>query len=341
MDEEFRSSRRKDDHLRITLEEDVQSGIKTGLDEVRLVHEALPEMRLEEVSTEQVLFGKKLKSPLIISSMTGGSRDGGEINRRLARAAQQAGIGMGLGSMRAALDDKAQLATYQVRSEAPDILLLTNLGAVQLNYGVSVDDCRRAVEWVEADGLILHLNALQEALQPEGETNFSGLLKKIETVCHSLSVPVIIKEVGWGISAHTAETLVNCGVSAVDVAGGGGTSWSQVEMYRHTDPARAEMVSHFRSWGISTADSLRQIHARLPELTLIASGGLKTGIETAKCLALGAACAGMAGAFLKPAMESEEKLNQVINLISDEVRICMFACGCKTIRDLPDRLAAR
>jgi isopentenyl-diphosphate delta-isomerase len=223
---------RKADHIRINLEEDVRSGLTTGLEHYRFVHQALPELNLAEVDTRVTLFGKTLNAPLLISSMTGGTDRAGELNRTLAVAAQQAGIAMGLGSQRAALEDPALAHTFQVRAVAPDILLFANLGAVQLNYGYTVDHCRRAVDMIEADALVLHLNALQEAVQPEGDANFSGLLKKIEAVCHALPVPVIAKEVGWGISREAAFDLTLAGVAAIDVAGAGGTSWSQVEMHR-------------------------------------------------------------------------------------------------------------
>lgn len=219
---------RKYDHIRINLEEDVLSGVSTGLDRFHFVNQALPELNLEEVNTKVKIFSKILSAPILISSLTGGSEKSAQINRILARAAQQTGVAMGLGSLRAAIDYPEQAKSYEIRKYAPDILLFANLGAVQLNYGYTMEDCKRAVELVGADGLILHLNALQEALQPEGETRFSGLLAKIEQICRSLSVPVIAKEVGWGISGEAARQLANAGVAAIDVAGAGGTSWSQV-----------------------------------------------------------------------------------------------------------------
>ncbi|MFN3929561.1 MAG: type 2 isopentenyl-diphosphate Delta-isomerase, partial [Thermoflexus sp.] len=224
-------SQRKADHIRINLEEDVSFGqLTTGFERLRFVHRALPELDLQEVDLSTTFFGKTLKAPLLISSMTGGTEEAGRINRNLAEAAQARGIAMGLGSMRAALERPELLPTFQVRRYAPDILLFANLGAVQLNYGYTVDHCRRAVELVKADALILHLNPLQEALQPEGDTNFAGLLRKIEAVCKALPVPVVVKEVGWGISEEVARLLADAGVAAIDVAGAGGTSWSQVEM---------------------------------------------------------------------------------------------------------------
>jgi isopentenyl-diphosphate delta-isomerase len=234
---------------------------------------------------------------------------------------------MGLGSLRAALEDPSLAPTFQVRQAAPDILLLANLGAVQLNYGYGPDHCRRAVELVEADALVLHLNALQEALQPEGDTNFSGLLSKIEQVCRALSVPVLAKEVGWGISAADARRLVSAGIAAIDVAGAGGTSWSQVEMHRMADAGRARLAAAFVGWGIPTADAVRQVRLELPTVPLIASGGLRSGTDIAKCIALGADLGGMAGPFLRAAAESPEAAASAIEEVVAELRLVMFASG--------------
>ena len=200
---------RKSDHIRINLQEDVNfKHISTGFERYRFVHCALPGFSLEDVDISTKLLGKRLAAPLLISSMTGGTPEASAINQRLAEAAQAAGVGMGLGSQRAAIEDPALVDTYRVRHVAPDILLMANLGAVQLNYGYGPDECRRAVEMVEADALILHLNPLQEALQPEGETRFAGLLSKIEPVCRVLEVPVVAKEVGWGFSERAARQLI-------------------------------------------------------------------------------------------------------------------------------------
>src|SRR4051812_2046544 len=224
------TEKRKADHIRICLEEDVSGhGISAGFERYRFVHQALPEINLRDVGTTLELWGRRLKVPLLISSMTGGTPRAEEINRNLATAAQELGLAMGVGSQRAALERPELAPTYQVRKYAPDIPLFANIGAVQLNYSYGLDECRRAVDMIGADALILHLNALQEAVQPEGDTDFGGLALKIEQVCRALDVPVIAKEVGWGISGSTARLLWNAGVAAIDVAGAGGTSWSQVE----------------------------------------------------------------------------------------------------------------
>ncbi len=327
-------SRRKADHIRINLEEDVRSELTTGLERLRFEHNALPELDLGSLQLDLVFLGKRLAAPLLISSMTGGTVAAGQINLALARAAQQEGVAMGLGSLRAALEEPAQAKTFQVRAAAPDILLLANLGAVQLNYGMGIDDCRRAVELVGADALVLHLNSLQEALQPEGDTDFSGLLSKIELVCRSLSVPVIAKEVGWGISGEVAARLARAGVAAIDVAGAGGTSWSQVEMYRTENPEAARLAAAFIGWGIPTAESLRQVRSVLPEIPLIASGGLRNGTDVAKSIALGADLGAMAGPFLKAAAESSEAVVRTIENVVSELRLVMFATGSASLAAL-------
>jgi len=326
---------RKSEHLRISLEEDVSfHTLTTGFERYRFEHCALPELDLAAVDLSIHLLGKRLNAPLLISSMTGGTAEARDLNRRLAQAAQQAGIGMGLGSLRAALEDPSLLATYQVRDIAPDILLFSNLGAVQLNYGYTADHCKRAVEMVEADGLILHLNPLQEALQPEGQTDFSDLLRKIESVCRALEVPVVVKEVGWGLSADVARRLADAGVAALDVAGAGGTSWSQVEMHRARSGLEREAAAAFRDWGIPTAEAVRQVHQAVPHLPLIASGGIRDGIQVAKAIAMGAAACGIAHPFLLAAARSAEAVVEAIEVIVTQLRVAMFAVGARDLAAL-------
>ncbi len=241
---------RKSDHIRINLEEDVRSGLTSGLERYRFTHEALPEMALADVDLSLSLFGKHLRAPILISSMTGGTEEAAEINARLAQAAQETGIAMGLGSQRAAIENPAQAETFSAaRKAAPNAMLFANLGAVQLNYGYGIEECQRAIDMLEADALILHLNPLQEAVQGGGDTNFSELVQKIEKVCKKVEVPVIAKEVGWGISPRAARLLADCGVSAIDVAGAGGTSWSQVEMHRAPNEATRHLAAAFADWG--------------------------------------------------------------------------------------------
>jgi isopentenyl-diphosphate Delta-isomerase len=327
-------SSRKSSHIRINLEEDVSSGISTGLERYHFLHQALPELDLEKVDTHVELFGKRLNAPLLISSMTGGTAEAEIINQTLASAAEQTGIAMGVGSQRAA-SEQAELAdTFRVRKVAPHALLFANLGAVQLNYGYGSEQCQRAVDMIEADALILHFNALQEAVQPDGDTRFAGLLAKVESVCRALPVPVIAKEVGWGFSERTARQLADAGVSAIDVAGAGGTSWSQVEMHRARDESQARLAAAFINWGIPTADSIQFVRRADPGLLIFASGGLRSGVDIAKSIALGATLGGMAGPFLKAAVQSLDLTLQTIQEISMEIQVCMFAAGAGTIRDL-------
>ena len=236
-------SSRKSDHLRINKSEDVDSGLSTGLEQYRFIHRALPELDLDQTDTYVNIFGKQLRAPILISSMTGGTEEAAAINQLLAEAAQITGIAMGLGSQRAAIDHPELAITYQVRQFAPDCLLFANLGAIQLNYNYGVDQCLRAIDMTQADALILHFNPLQEAVQPGGDTHFSGLAHKLSTVCRSLPVPVIAKEVGWGFSKPDILLLQDCGIAAIDVAGAGGTSWSQVEMYRAEDESQAQLAA--------------------------------------------------------------------------------------------------
>ncbi|MCP4140443.1 MAG: type 2 isopentenyl-diphosphate Delta-isomerase [Chloroflexi bacterium] len=326
---------RKADHIRINLDEDVRSGISTGLEKYRFTHEALPENSLSDVDLGLTLFGKKLRAPILISSMTGGTEEAGEINARLAEAAQETGIAMGLGSQRAAIDQPIQTPTFSIaRKVAPDAMLFANLGAVQLNYGYGIDECRRSVDMIEADALILHLNPLQEAVQEGGDTNFAGLAKKIEAVCKKLDVPVIAKEVGWGISERTAKLLADCGVDAIDVAGAGGTSWSQVEMHRAPDEFTRELAATFVDWGINTADSILNVKKVAREMTIFASGGLKNGLDIAKSIALGATLGGMTSPFLKAAMVSTEKVVEAIKLERKQIEVVMFSAGVYKLEEL-------
>lgn len=326
---------RKGDHIRINLEEDVQfPTLTTGLENYYFMHQAVPELSLAEINTETQFLGKSLAAPLLISSMTGGTEQAHLINQHLAIAAQSCGIAMGLGSQRAALENAALAYTFKVRNVAPDILLFANVGAVQLNYGYGLDECRRAVDMVEADALILHLNVLQEAVQPEGDSNFRQLLEKIEVICKNLGVPVIAKEVGWGLSEQATRQLIDAGVAVLDVAGAGGTSWSEVEYHRATNSFDAEIARCFADWGIPTAHSLvyvRRANARVP---LIASGGLKNGIDVAKSIALGANLCGLAGPFLKAADQSEEAVVEKINILTQQLKIAMLCASLPDINTL-------
>ena len=328
---------RKSAHIRICLEEDVSAqGITSGFERYRFVHQALPEIALRDIDPSLTLWGRALRVPLLISSMTGGASRAEEINRNLALGAQELGLAMGVGSQRAAIERPELAPTYQVRKYAPDVLLFANVGAVQLNYSYGVEECRRAVDMIEADALILHLNALQEAVQPEGDTNFAGLAGKIERVCREVGVPVIAKEVGWGISHETAQLLWRAGVSAIDVAGAGGTSWSQVEAQRIPTERGRLVAEAFAGWGIPTTESVKlALAVPVPHgATVFASGGVRNGIDVAKALALGATLVGMARPFLKAAAMSPEAVVELGGVIRDQLRIAMFGVGAADLAAL-------
>ncbi|GAC1398255.1 MAG: type 2 isopentenyl-diphosphate Delta-isomerase [Vulcanimicrobiaceae bacterium] len=326
---------RKARHLDICLEEDVASTLRTGFAHVRLRHEALPECALEDIDTSVNFLGLHLAAPLLISSMTGGTERARAINDHLAIAAERAGIALALGSQRAALEDRALLRTYRVRDVAPTVTLFANIGAVQFNYGVSVDDACRVVESIAANGLYLHLNPLQEALQPHGDTNFRALLPKIAAVCRALDVPVIAKSVGSGISVRTAARLLDAGVAAIDVAGAGGTSWARVEGRRAGDPAREALAETFADWGHPTAEATEDLRAAFPHAVIVASGGIRTGVEIAKAIAVGANLAGAGLPFLEPATHSAEAVGEAIVAFVTGYRIALFASGCRRASDLP------
>lgn len=329
---------RKADHLRICLDEDVQSHrITTGLERYRFTHCGLPELNYDDITLGTSFLGKPLGAPLLISSMTGGTEQARLINQRLARTAQQFRLAMGVGSQRVAVENPDLTSTFSVRSVAPDIVLFANLGAVQLNYSYGLEHCRRVVDSLEADALILHINPLQEAVQTRGDTNFQGLLGKIERLCHTLPVPVIAKEVGNGISAQLAQLLINAGVAAIDVAGAGGTSWARVESERAQDAKQRRLGNTFADWGIPTAECITTIRAIAPTVPLIASGGLRNGLQVAKTLALGADLAGLALPFLQAANQSEAALAELTDILIAEIKTVLFCTGQADLAGLKTR----
>ena len=326
---------RKADHLRICLDDNVQcSQVSTGLERLRFRHCALPEVDWQDLDLSTEFLGHRLGAPLLISSMTGGTEEAQRINQRLAATAQRYGLAMGVGSQRVAVENPDLMTTFRVRDVAPDILLLANLGAVQLNYDYGLDQCRRVVDHLEASALILHLNPLQEAVQTRGDTNFKGLLTKIEQICAALPVPVVVKEVGNGISAPLVRRLMEAGVAAVDVAGAGGTSWAKVESERATDPLQRRLGQTFADWGLPTADCLISARQVAPNLPLIASGGLRNGLDVAKTLALGADLAGLAYPFLKAASDSESAVAALVEVLIAEIKTVLFCTGQATLSGL-------
>ena len=303
---------------------------KFYFDDIRLTHHALPEISLTDVDPSVEFLGKTLRFPFLISSMTGGSGDQIKtINRNLAAAAEAEGVAMGVGSQRVLFSDPDARASFELRDVAPDALLFSNLGAVQLNEGMDIDQVREAIDVLNADALILHLNPLQEAVQPEGDTDFSNLLKSITDAIQGLETPVIVKEVGAGMSRVDAELLINAGVKIIDVAGAGGTSWSRIEAARSGDSSLGEC---FQDWGVPTPEALRNLSDL--DVTLIASGGIRTGIDMAKAMILGASLCGVARPLLTPARGSVDAVRAVIQRIKKEFTTAMFLLGCKNIEQL-------
>ena len=313
---------RKAEHIRLALDRRMQVE-RSYFDDYRFEHRALPEIDFEDVRIGSEFLGRELRAPLLISCMTGGTGVAERINRRLAEAAEAERVALGVGSQRKAIDDPETAATFRVREFAPNVPILANLGAVQLNYGYGVDECRVAVDMVEADALVLHLNALQEALQPEGQLNFRGLLPKIARVVEALEVPVVVKEIGCGISATVGRELANVGVRVLDTAGVGGTSWARIEAARADEVGLGE---RFADWGLPTPESIRQL-AAVPGVQVIGSGGIRSGVDAAKALALGADIAGMAFPFLEAANASTDAVVDRIARTAFELRICMFCTG--------------
>ena len=320
---------RKADHLRIAAGSDVAHTGGTGFERLRLRHRALPERDLARVSLETSLLGARLGAPLVISAMTGGTPEAEEINGRLARAASEHGLALVLGSGRALLDDPSALPTYRSADRPP--LLLGNLGAAQVRRPDAPERAERLVALLEADGLTVHLNPIQEAVQPEGEPEFEGVAAGIAAVVERLApLPVVVKEVGFGMDAADAALLRDAGVAAIDVAGAGGTNWALVEGRR--DERAGDVASAFADWGVPTADALADALTAAPGLPVIASGGLRDGVDAAKALALGASAAGLARPFLLAARDDET--SPVAATLVRQLRVAVWAVGAARVSEL-------
>ncbi|AKF09146.1 Isopentenyl-diphosphate delta-isomerase, FMN-dependent [Sandaracinus amylolyticus] len=331
-------STRKDHHLDLCLRADVGSrGPATGLGGWTLEYDALPEVDLEDVDLSVTLFGKKLRAPILVGAMTGGTDRAGLVNRRLARAAARCGLGMALGSQRAMIVRPELGATFDVRASAPELpLLIANVGAVQLNYGVGTSEIRSAIERVGADAIDVHLNALQEAIQPEGDTRFKGLIARLEGTLPELGVPAIAKEVGAGISERAARKIARLPFAGVEVAGTGGTSWARVESHRAPAASmQAEVGERLAGFGVSTAESVRICRRALGDArTVIASGGVRHGMDVAVAIALGADAAALAKPLLAAADESEDAVVRVLETLIFELKVIAFCCGARDVAEL-------
>ena len=320
---------RKADHLRIAAGPDVAHAGGTGFERLRLRHRALPQRDLADVSLETELLGARLGAPLIVSAMTGGTEEAGVINARLARAACEHHLGLVLGSGRALLEDPSLLSTYRSADRPP--LLLGNLGAAQVRLRDAPGRAERLIDLLGADGLTIHLNAIQEAVQPEGEPRFAGVVEGIAAVvAHLAPLPVVVKEVGFGMDGADVTLLREAGVAAVDVAGSGGTNWALVEGRRKE--RAGQVAAAFADWGVPTADALVEARAAAPELALIASGGLRDGVDAAKALALGAGAAGLARVFLLGARA--DAASETAATLVRQLRIAVWATGAASASEL-------
>ncbi len=323
---------RKHKHIEVCLQRDVEYVTRTtGFERFDLPYRALPETHLGEIDTRTTFLGHELSAPLLIGAMTGGAELSAMINRNLARAAQRLGLGLMLGSQRVMLEDPAVRPGFQVRREAPDILLVGNLGVAQLNLGYGAERLREAVELVGADALALHTNPLQEALQAGGDLDFRGLVERLREVVPQVGHPVLLKEVGHGLSGAVAGAVRDVGFAAFDVAGAGGTSWAKVEdLANHGEVRHPELAE----WGIATVDALLEVRQAAPGTPLIASGGVRSGVDIAKALALGASAAAVARPLLRPATESAEAVEAALSKLLFELRVAMHGAGVSRLAEL-------
>ncbi|SDX30727.1 type 2 isopentenyl-diphosphate Delta-isomerase [Paracoccus sanguinis] len=326
---------RKSEHLAIVgTGRGRQDGQPTGFDAIRFLHCALPELDFDAIDTATTLLGRRISAPLMVSAMTGGPAEAGAINARIAEACGALGLPLAVGSQRIALEGQGDAGLAGLRARAGAVPILGNLGAVQLNTGLGLDDARRAVDMLEADALVLHLNPLQEAIQPGGDRNFAGLLARIEALAAALPVPLGVKEVGAGLSPAVGRRLIEAGVRLIDVAGVGGTSWARVEGERGGDDLRA-LAAPFRDWGIPTARAVAGMAPVMPKGgTLIASGGVRDGLDVARAIRLGAGLAGQAAGALTDARDSAEALAAHLARVTAQLRIAMFCTGAADLAAL-------
>ncbi len=327
---------RKDEHLSVVLGERHRKSAKsTGFEAIEFVHCALPEIDLDDIDLTTSFLGKRISAPLLVSSMTGGPARATAINENLARACEALRLPFAVGSQRVAIEEGGTGGLDKsLRRLAPSVPILGNFGAAQLNHGFGPDEAKRAVDMIAADALYIHLNPLQEAVQPEGDRNWSGLFDKIVAVADALPVPVAIKEVGSGISASLARRLVDAGITIIDVAGAGGTNWAAVEAARMENEEQARVANAFADWGIPTADAVFGVRSECPEATVIASGGIRSGIDIAKAIRTGADLTGQAAGLLQAANASPEALVTHFETTIAELRIVCFCTGSANLVEL-------
>jgi isopentenyl-diphosphate delta-isomerase len=332
------TARRKADHVRIALRQDVQARlVTTGLEDVHLIHKTLPEADKKRVNLSTTVFNHKFAAPLIVGAITGGTQEASKINSTIAEAVEELGLGMGVGSQRVAVEDGKLEKTFAIaRKKAPTAFLIANIGAVQLVNGYGLKEMRKAIEMIDADAIAIHLNALQEAVQPEGQTNFKGVLEKIHEIACEIDKPVIAKETGAGIASEEAKTLEDAGVKGIDVGGAGGTSFAAVEYYRakeHQNDFQRRLGDTFWDWGIPTAASIVEA-SMTTKICIIGSGGIRTGIDIAKALTLGGSLTSSSHPLLKAAVKNVDKTIDALSLLIEELRNTMFLVGANSVQQL-------
>jgi isopentenyl-diphosphate delta-isomerase len=332
------TSNRKAEHIRISLSRNVQARkVTTGFDDVFFVHRALPEVEKQKIDLSTTFLGHHFSAPLIAGAITGGTQEAAKINATIAEAVEELGLGMGVGSQRAAIEDRRLEKTFAIaRKEAPNAFLIANIGGVQLVNGYDVKHVKQAMEMIEADALAIHLNPLQEVVQPEGQTNFKGILAKIGELAKELDKPVIVKETGAGIASEEAKKLEAVGVKAIDVSGVGGTSFSAVEYYRakrKRNGSQSMLGEAFWDWGISTAISVVEV-SQAVNIPVIASGGIRDSTDVGKALALGASMASLSQPLLQAAVKGLREVERVLSLLIDELRNVMFLVGAEAVGQL-------
>ena len=329
------TKKRKADHIRICLEHKVQARkATTGFEDIHLIHKALPEIDRAKIDLSTNVFGYKFAAPIIVGAMTGGTEEATKINAAIAETVERMHIGMGVGSQRVAIEDKELAKTFAIaRKKAPNAFLIANIGGVQLVHGYGVKEVKKAMEMIDADAVAIHLNALQEAVQPEGQTNFEGVLAKIGEIAGALDKPVIVKETGAGIAMEEARKLEAAGVKGIDVGGCGGTSFAAVEYYRSERDEKRFQAEAFWDWGIPTAASLVEA-TQTVKIPVIASGGLRSGTDIAKALALNACLASVSKPVLEAAVKGAKETEKVLSCLKEELRNVMFLVGAKRVKDL-------
>jgi isopentenyl-diphosphate delta-isomerase len=327
--------KRKADHIKICLERKAQARkATTGFENIHLIHKALPEVDRAKIDLSTTVFGFKFSAPIIVGAMTGGTKEATKINGAIAEAVEKLHLGMGVGSQRAALEDEELAETFAIaRKKAPNAFLIANIGGVQLVHGYGVKEVKKAMEMIDADAVAIHLNAMQEAVQPEGQTNFEGVLGKIREIAGTLDKPVIVKETGAGMAAEETRKLQAAGVKGIDVAGCGGTSFAAVEYFRIEEEEKRFQAEALWDWGIPTAVSLVEA-TQTVKIPVIASGGLRTGMDIAKALALNASLASVSQSMLEAAVKGAEETEKVLLCLIEELRNVMFLVGAKRVKDL-------